>query len=264
MIGCAKMYNDYEPIHYNTPKDFDEIEIYLASDLHYGNPQFNENKWNAFKSEILSQKNRYLIFAGDAMENAVPGSKSSVFEQIKPPFEQREWIVEEFKQLKDRILAVVDGNHERNRSTKLVGLYPLYDACLLSDIGHLYRPHFAFVDIGVGSRKKDPKHQTHYVAYVTHRAKETRLYSSADFIDGIDLMVYGHDHSSHDSPRGKLVYDKFNKLVSQATVEVLDSGSFLKYGGYAVDSAFRPNPEKMYKVTLLGKEKKIITTGFYL
>lgn len=262
--GVLIMRNDYEPILVNTPKEFSCIELYVVSDLHYGSKQFDNNKWNKLKEEILDRPNRYMIFAGDAMENAVPGSKSSVFDQNVPPHEQREWVVQQLTELKDRTIAVVDGNHERNRSTKLAGLYPLYDACLLAGIGEAYRPHFAFVDIGVGARRKDPSQQTHYVAYVVHRAKDTKQYSSADFVDGIDLMAFGHDHSSHDMPRGKLVYDAKLKQVRQATVEVLDSGSFLRYGGYAADGAFRPAPEKLYKATLFGDEKRIVTTGFYL
>lgn len=258
------MHSDYQAIKFNTPREFEYIELYLISDLHYGSTQFDSKRWMNFKAEILEKPNRYMIFAGDAMENAVPNSKSSVFHQTVPPHEQREWIVEQFKELRDHIIAVVDGNHERNRSTKLAGLYPLYDACLLSDIGERYRPHFAFADIGVGTRKKDPNQQTHYVVYVIHRAKETRQYSSADFVDGIDLMVYGHDHFSHDSPRGKLIYNAKTGKIRQTTVEVLDSGSFLNYGGYAVDNAFRPTSQKLYKAILLGAEKQITTVGFYL
>ena len=258
------MRSDYEPILVNTPKPFSFIELYMVSDLHYGSSQFDECRWNKLKAEILEAPNRYVLFAGDAMENAVPGSKSSMFEQKVPPHEQREWVVEQFSELNDRVLAVVDGNHERNRSTKLAGLYPLYDACLLAGIGDVYRPHFAFVDIGVGVRKKDPTQQTHYVAYVVHKAKDTKQYSSADFVDGIDIMCFGHDHASHDMPRGKLVYDAKRKQIRQASVEVIDAGSMLIYGGYAADSAYRPNTDKLYKATLFGDEKRIVTTGFYL
>lgn len=258
------MRNDYEPILVQTPKEFGWIELYVISDLHYGNAQFDEKKWDKVKREILDAPNRFMVFAGDAMENAVPGSKSSMFDQRVPPHEQREWVVKQFSELRDRILAVVDGNHERNRSTRLVGAYPLYDACLIAGIEDVYRPHFAFVDIGVGTRKKDASQQTHYVVYVVHKAKDTKQYSSADFIDGIDILCAGHDHTSKDMPRGKLVYDAKLKQIRQASVEHLDAGSFLSWGGYAVDNAFRPTSDKLYKATLFGDEKRILTTGFYV
>ena len=52
-------------------------------------------------------------------------------------------------ELRDRIIAVVSGNHEQNRATKICGLFPLYDACCWARIQDRYRENFAVVDIGV-------------------------------------------------------------------------------------------------------------------
>ena len=258
------MKSDYEPILLNTPKEFSQIEVYSIHDLHKGNRLFNDRKWEAVKAEILDAPNRYLVFVGDAMENAVPGSKSDIFEQICSPQEQKEWFAEQLTELRDRVLCVVDGNHERNRSTKLCGLYPLYDCALIAGIGDRYRPHFAFVDVGVGARKRDPSQQTHYVIYAVHKAKDTKQYSSVDFVDGVDAMLFGHNHSPADLPRGRLVYDTTLKQIRQKDVEVLNCGGYLTWGGYSADNAYRPNSDKLYKLVLRGDEKKLCTVGFYV
>ena len=104
---------------------FDEIEIYPIHDLHYGNECFDAHKWNELTKLILAKENRFCIFVGDLMENAVPNSKSDVFSQTATPREQQEFIESVFKQFADRTLAIVDGNHEFNRSTRFAGLYPL-------------------------------------------------------------------------------------------------------------------------------------------
>lgn len=258
------MQSDYSPVLFTTPKEFAFIEVYAIHDLHVGNATFNLQKWNALKEDILSVPNRYAIFVGDMMENAVPGSKSDVFTQTMPPQDQKEFIAKELTDLAERTIAIVDGNHERNRVTRATGLYPLYDCALLAGIGDRYRPHFVIADIGVGARKKDASQQTHYVIYAVHKAKDTKAYSSADFVDGIDAMVFGHTHSPQDIPRGKLVYDGKLKQIRQRSVETINAGSFCQYGTYAVDNAYRPNSDKLYKFILMGDEKRIGTAGFYV
>ena len=258
------MRSDYEPILINTPKEFSAIEVYVLGDLHYGSAQFDERKWNAVKDEILDAQNRYVVFVGDMMENAIPGSRSSVFEQVVAPQAQKEWVTQQFCDLKDRILGIVDGNHEKNRSFRQAGLYPLYDAAAIGGISDLYRPHFVFIDDGVGSRKKDPSQQTHYVIYMTHKAKDNKNYCTSDFAENVDLFCFGHDHSGKSLPRGKLVYDTKLKMVRKVTVDTLNCGSLLSYSGYAADNAYRPNSDTLYKATLFGDEKRIYTTGFYV
>lgn len=258
------MLSDYTPILFQTPKEFSYIELYVIHDIHKGNAYFMDKKWQAVKQSVLDAPNRYLVFLGDAMENAVPGSKSDVFEQTMSPQDQKEWFASELCDLADRTVAVVDGNHERNRSTKNCGLYPLYDCCLIAGIGDRYRPHFAFVDIGVGTRAKDPNQQTHYVGYLIHKARDTKMYSSADFVEGIDFMAYGHDHDPREHPRGKLIYNPILKTISTRSVETVNSGSFVGYGGYSVDGAYRPSSDKTYKLIMTGDKKSISSYGFYV
>lgn len=260
------MLMDMKPILFNCPKEFETIEIYPIHDLHYGNAQFDSNKWKKLKEEILSQPNRYCILVGDLMEMAVPNSKSDMFTQTVPPDAQKEWISYEMGELKERIVAIVSGNHEHNRATKLCGLYPLYDACCWARIQDKYRENFAVVDIGVSDKKSSGK-QYRYVGYVTHKAKDLKNWSTADTLEGFDFLLYGHDHDPKEHSRAHLVYDNKNKQVTSKCVETVNCGSFLTYGGYAANAAYRPPSDKMYKIILCPtkmREKKIETVGFYL
>ena len=258
------MQDDYRPILFDTDGRFDEIEVIPIHDLHVGNKCFSEKLWYKMKKYILERENRFVIFAGDMMENAIPGSKSDVFTQKMNPYEQKEFFAEQLADLKGRVLCITDGNHERNRSTKSCGLYPLYDCAQIAGIPEVYRPHFAFIDIGVGSGGHGDGKQVHYVGYVIHQAKDLKNFSSADTIDGIDFMVYGHDHDPKDHPRSKLCYDAKNKFVTQKDVEVINCGSYMNYGGYAADGAYRPLASKKYSLILDGKTKSVSTRGFHL
>lgn len=260
------MQHDMKPIVINYPKEVDAIEIYPIHDLHYGNEQFDLSRWKKLKDEILAQPNRMCILVGDLLEMAVPGSKSDVFSQTVPPEAQKEWISYEMQELKDRIIAVVSGNHEHNRATKLCGLYPLYDACCWARIQDRYRENFAVVDIGVGDQKSHGR-QFRYVGFATHRAKDLKNWSTADTLEGFDFMLYGHDHDPKEHARAHLVYDGKNKCVCTKNIETVNCGSFLSYGGYAARSAYRPPSDKLYKLVLCptrSREKKMATFGFYL
>lgn len=261
------MQADMKPILFNVPVEIGEVEIYAIHDLHYGNRQFNLDKWKKLKEEILSEQNRFCVMVGDMMEMAVPNSKSDMFYQTVPPEAQKEWISYEMGELKDRIIAVVSGNHEHNRATKLCGLYPLYDACCWARIQDRYRENFAVIDIGVGKRFGSKVRQYHYVGFLTHRAKELKGWSTVDTLEGFDFLVYGHDHDPKEHARGHLVYDPQNKQVRTKSVETVNAGSFLEYGDYAARAAYRPPSDKLYKLVLCPRndtDKKIQTIGFYL
>ena len=268
------MKSDYEPIIFPTDPEFDTVELYFAHDIHCGNCDADLAKWNRFKQEVLKEPNRFLIMVGDYCENALITSKGDIYESTMSPASQKEWLTDEIYSLRDKIICLVPGNHESNRITKTCGLYPVYDCALYAGIGDRYRHHFAFVDIGVGNKQgsksaKGSSRQTSYVGFVSHRLKDIKACNGADFIDGIDFAAFGHDHEPKDHPRAKLVYNTNSKHVSHKSVEVLNSGSFLNYGGYAASSGMRPMSSKCFKLILHKtngnlEAKSITTVGFYV
>lgn len=255
------MYSMRKPIIFNTPTDIDEAVIYFANDIHLGSGEFIHKKWDAFE-RLLEPRNAFVMFVGDQMENATRKSKSDIYSQTLRPFEQKQWWVNRLRPISHKVICIIDGNHEYNRTAKEVDDFPLYDVALGVGLEERYRPEAAFVDIGVGSR--DPKRQWHYVGYAVHKAQNNVNYGTADAIDGIDFFVSGHTHKPQDKPLGRLVYDAKNKSVYERTVENIISGSFLKYGGYGARAGYRPTSQKLYKLVLDGKSKKITTIGFHI
>ena len=259
------MFPETKPIIFRAPANQNKIEIYPIHDLHYGNECFNLQRWNALKSEILAEPNRYVIWIGDLMENAVPGSKSDVFTQTHTPLEQREFVAEQFKELSDRTISINDGNHEYNRSTRNAGLYPLYDCACIAGIEDKYRSAYSVIDIAVGNDDgQGHRKPMHYVIFSTHKAKTLKSFASCDTLDGFDIFLYGHDHDSIDHPRGKLVYSLTKKTVLFKSIDMINCGSFLEYsGGYSPRSGWRPGSNKFYKIVLCDGTKDIVTVGYY-
>lgn len=255
---------DNVPILIDLPSWKEYVDLYFIHDVHYGSELFDEKKWKAFKKMILDDENSVVGFVGDMMENAVPGSKSDMFTQKHPPSEQKEWVTEQFIDFAHKTIAVVPGNHENNRTTKVSGLYPLYDCCLLAGIGDKYRDIISFVDIGLGKYHGKTNKKTHYFGQLQHFAKDAKAYHSSDYTDGIDFFANGHDHEAKDRPRAKYVFDKHNKTIYKQNIECINCGSFCVTGGYGARGALRPQSDKLYKLRLYGNEKRMETSGFYV
>ena len=251
------------PILISLPKELEKVEILIAADIHTGSAEFDEKKWGQFE-ELLKQPDKYVVFAGDQCEYATRSSKSDVYTQALSPSQQKRWWIEHLKKYRDKVLCIVDGNHEYNRASKDADDFPLYDIALALGIEERYRSEAAFVDIGVGDGGHGKGKQTHYVFRIQHQAKNNVNHGTADGIEGIDVFVSGHTHKPMDKPLGKLIYDSKNKSVSHKDVENIVSGHFLRFGGYGERGGFRPTSQKLYSVILNGKKKEIETRGFHL
>ena len=251
------------PILIKLPELENSVEILLAADIHTGSAEFDEKRWELFE-ELLKKPNVYVIFAGDQMEYATRQSKSDVYTQTMPPSVQKRWWIDHLRHYRDKVLCIVDGNHEFNRASKDADDYPLYDIALALGIEDRYRSEAAFVDIGVGDGGHGKGKQVHYVIRVQHQAKNNVNHGTADGIEGIDVFVSGHTHKPMDKPLGKLVYDSKNKAVSQRDVENIVCGHFLRFGGYGERGGHRPTATKLFSLILSGKKKSIETRGFHL
>ena len=260
------MFPETKPIIFKCPKEFDFVELYPIHDLHIGNPCCDINRYDRLKRHILSAPNRFVCWIGDLMENALPGSKSDPLTQTMSPFEQREFVVGEFRALKNRTVSCQDGNHEGNRSTKMAGLYPLYDAACIAGMEERYRSTYSVVDIHVGHGADGHENrQQRYIGFLAHKAKDMKNFGSADCLEGFDFFLFGHDHDPREHARSHIVYDRTNRSVRARSIETVNCGSFLTYGGYGAANGYRPQSDKMYKLVLYGgRDARIETVGFYI
>lgn len=257
------MKSSRKPIIINLPTELERVEILLAADIHTGSAEFDEKKWAKFE-ELLARPDTFVIFAGDQCEYATRSSKSDVYTQALTPSQQKRWWIEHLRKYKDKVLCIVDGNHEYNRASKDADDFPLYDIALALGIEDRYRSEGAFVDIGVGHVGTAGK-RVRYIFRVQHQAKNNVNHGTADGFEGIDVFVSGHTHKPMDKPLSKMVYDAKNKFVAQKDVENIVSGHFLRFGGYGERAGYRPTSQKLYSVILYGKKPKTIETrGFHL
>ena len=262
------MLHDLDMILHEFPGD---IDIYPIADVHLGAVEHAEQEWQAFLKRV-EKENAYLILAGDLLNNNVRGVRfANPFDEVLRPRESKARMVEYLYPIRDRILCLVDGNHEA-RSTRETDQSITYDICARLSLEHLYRENIAFVKASLGKRQRDAAPKCSYNIAVTHGSfggaltggavnKNERFASGA--IEGLDCFVSGHVHKAFVTKPAKLVIDSKNNVVSLRHITVVSCVSWLNYGGYAARALLPPaqiaDPQRLHLVCTEHK-KKIITT----
>lgn len=261
------MLHDFDLIQHSFPGD---ATVYPIADVHLGAVEHAEKEWQDFLKRV-ERENAYLILAGDLLNNSTRGTRfANPFDEVLRPREAKRRMVEYLKPMKERILCVVTGNHER-RTLKDSDQDLTYDICSKLDIEHLYRENIAFMCLSCGERTHEAKAKQTYTFAVTHGAGGG-IYTGAavnrnerfgNIVDGLDCLVTGHVHKGFVSKPSKIVIDPRNRVVSMKHYVVISCVSWLNYGGYAAQKMLLPahiaDPQK---VQLLSgwRNKNIITT----
>lgn len=254
------MLNDLIPIRKSlSVKDHPEgITIVPLSDAHYGSEEFNEVLWHQAIQRIQDDPHCYAVLVGDLIDNGLKNSATNVYRQTVMPRDQKRWLADELKPIKDKILAAVGGNHER-RTMREADSDPLYDVLMFLDIGEVYRENIAFLSVSFTYEcDGTDKPRTTYLFGITHGAgggmyvgsSANRAERYGQAIEGLDCLITGHTHKPLTFPVSKLVFDTHAKLVEQRQFVVVVASSFLDYGGYPVQKLLTPTAKTLTDVKI--------------
>ena len=92
------------------------IEVIPIADLHIGDPHADMSIIKSLIDGVRENPNRYTVLCGDLMNTAIIGSKSDTYGETLRPSEQLERCADLLEPIKDKILAIVPGNHEERIS----------------------------------------------------------------------------------------------------------------------------------------------------
>jgi len=236
-------------------RDVDHINLYSLGDLHIGSSEFSLEQWYKWKTRVMEDEFGYIVVLGDLMDNGLKNSKTDCFGATMRPREQREWLVEELRPLKDKILCITRGNHEK-RSADLSDDCPIYIVACMLGIEHLYRENMCFVKVSLGDKNKERQYS--YGIAVGHGSSRGKAKNFSYSIDSMDVFFTGHTHTPEESYPAKLVMDLRNETVAQVGFIHMIVPSFLELGGYALAGMYMPTDfRRIPYVSLLGTKKQI-------
>ena len=255
------MLQDLQPIIYNFGNE--DIQIIPVFDLHVGSREFDEQRLQKFIEEIKDEPNVYLVIGGDLMDNGIC-APALPFEQAMRPSEQKKYLCETLKPVKDRILCGCAGNHEY-RSRKLGDECPLYDVFAKLDIEDRFRENACFVFLRFKDRSTMGSHRPFYSMMVTHGSGGGMLIGTgankqerfATAIDNLDILITGHTHKPMAFPVCKLKIDGHNNQVIQQRFTCVTATSWMNYGGYALRKMLPPSATCEQRILLKANTKDV-------
>lgn len=218
----------------------DYTEVILMGDFHVGSVGFSEHQLVAYINWI--KKNPYvkIVLMGDLIEvgelsNYVPAQSETLKNQIKT-------IIALLNPIKDRIICILEGNHEERFSKVVEGAIDLSEY-ITAELG--IKDKVLLPGPQKGQLMVLKVDQQYYPIYAIHGHtsaifnKGTQLKRMA-FTSKVPLLAHGHTHSifhDHYVYRG---VTKINGGFYESIFEQhwLTTGCFVKYLGYAEQASY--------------------------
>ena len=237
----------------------EKIEIHPMADLHIGDSNCDFKLIMERIEHIKNTDNAYCILDGDLMDTAISSSIGDTYGANLQPMEQLKMCVKIFEPIKDKILAVLPGNHE-NRVYKSDGMDITELMCAQLGIPHKYSPTTALLFIRFGKGNANNRHRPIlYTAYVTHGSgggrkeggKVNRLADLASIVDA-DIYITGHTHLPLVMKEAFFRVSGSNSSVALVDKLFINTSAWLNYGGYGDKAGFKPASKKTPVIYLDG------------
>lgn len=246
------------------PRDIEVLELHTFADEHIGDDCCDLPRLKARIDYVAATPNAYCIMNGDILDYA---SRSSIGDIETRQFNimgQLEKAVELFSPIKDKIIAITNGNHE-NRGYRKEGFDISKMIAMQLGLEDRYAPAAAMLFIRFGKQplKQGGRPQL-YTAYVNHGtgggrkegAKAIRLADMASIIDA-DIYIHSHTHLPMVMKQGYFRVDSRSSTVSNVTKLFVNTASNLNYGGYGEAAEFKPNSKDTPVIYLSGPKKEM-------
>jgi predicted phosphodiesterase len=237
-------------ISFDVPDGIDNIRIYPIGDVHLGNVFCDEKELIKTIERVKNDQHGYAVLMGDMLELTTRNSVGDIWGQKLTPWQQIERAAELLEPIKDRIVAVTEGNHEL-RAFKYDGLLPMRDVAsrLRLDLEKVYAigAGVIFADLHP-MNGNEVRTSTHTIYFKHGSGGGKRMGSKANRMEDMkcdvlaDVHIMGHTHAQMAFTSATYVpVSTVVKRIEERRSLHVNSGSFLGWGGYAVQFGFSPS-----------------------
>lgn len=237
------------------------IEIHTFADLHIGEHGCDLALIKERIEYVKNTENAYAILNGDLLNNAIKTSVSDIYSEQLTPMQEMNRCVELFEPIKDKILCITTGNHER-RTYNGAGIDLMEIVAKELGIYDKFATIGAVLFIRLGWNKARKRKQW-YSIYVTHGsgggrkegAKATRLADMASVVD-CDIYIHSHTHLPMIMKQGFFRSDFLNSNVAFVDKLFVNTSAQLGYEGYGQMYEFKPSSKDCPVIYLNGLKKQ--------
>lgn len=264
----------------NEPRN---ITIEIFSDLHIGSTKCDYDEIIRRVKLVEEDPDKYCVLLGDVVNNTTKTSIGDVYEEPVSPMNQIKKAVDIFRPIKDKILGVTTGNHER-RTYKQDGIDLGYFFCRELGIEDCYDYAGVVIFVRFGKKihansyrtRKDgtkPLHRERgtncgaitYSMYITHGdggcgrtvgGKMNALSRRGDMID-TDIVVMGHTHLPATFRECSWKTDNIHKCITQHEQVFVNASATLDHEEYAEIYGMAPSSKRSPVIGLRGDKYEI-------
>lgn len=247
----------------NLSNQLKSLELHIFADEHIGDNNCDIERVRERIDYVATHDNAYCVLNGDILDYA---SRSSIGDIETRQFNimgQIEKGVELFAPIKDKILAITNGNHE-NRAYKKEGIDISKLVAMQLGLDDRYSATSAFIFLRFGELSShEHKRPVCYTIYMLHGsgggrkegAKAIRLADMASIVDA-DIFIHSHTHLPMIMKQGFFRVDLPSSTVANHTKLFVNTSSCLNYGGYGEAQEFKPNSTDTPTIYLNGTKKQ--------
>lgn len=242
------------------------IKIVPLADMHIGSPEANLNLIKDTIDYIKNNEDTYTIINGDIIDNTLKSSVGDVYQNVMSPMEQLSVAIDLLEPIKDKILVISQGNHER-RTQKETDIDITYLIAKQLGIQDRYAEGFWYVFLRFGKKKQGSVRPMCYTITGYHgsgggRAMGGKANRLADMsnIAIADLYITSHTHTPLSLKKGIYLPDYGNNVVILKELHYLMTNSFMDYGGYGETNGYHPTSNSICYAELDATKRKIKIT----
>ncbi len=232
------------------------LRLVVISDPHYGNPFHSPRHFARTLDFIRKWDDVRTVLTGDLIEAITKNSVGDIYSQKLTPQEQRDDMIEMLMPIKDKVLAMCTGNHER-RIYGETGIDVSRD--IAKALGVPYRPEGVLLKIMLGSGNERHLNRPYvFWGYCTHgyggartkSAKAVKVERVSAWVSKADFVTMAHDHVVNIAPDIDLIpdvrqtVDKSTGFLTGKVVAhrkmLIKTNAYIKWGGYAETGGFPP------------------------
>ena len=248
-------------ITHELPSHYNQARIYILSDLHLGSAHHDKQTREQFFEEVQAEENRYLIVNGDIINNAIKHSKSDIYSETINPDEAVSKTVELLEPVKDKILVIIDGNHE-DRTYRESGISIMKFVAMQLWIEDLYAEPAYKLFVSLGKNQGRDCRKTCYAIYGKHgnggartEGGKMNYLSRMSHTTDADVYVHSHTHIPAAFRKSYFMSDYRNKKSTKKDRLFVNSNAFMLFGGYGEKKGYAPSSTQYPYIVLEGEHR---------
>lgn len=234
------------------------FKIMVLGDLHIGDQLCDLELIKETLDYVKKNKDCYVILNGDLINNALKNSKSDSYLEQMTIEQEQDLLIELLEPIKNRILVMATGNHER-RTEIQAGINPLRAVAFALGLKHKLVENSYILNISFGANSGNKSCPNNYLVYGAHgghgggrRAGATAnaLQEMSWVRPDMDLYVHSHTHTKMNYHDIIFLYNRKVKKTTEHQRTFYNTNAFLKYGGYAEEKGYKPSDRQPSVLTI--------------